>query len=167
MVPGPTDVVFVPLGIADPGRVLRLALWATAGATLGGLVAYAIGVFAFPELGRPLLELFGVSERVLAASRETFVRRGWMLVLLSTVSPLSSKVVCLAAGAFGVPVWQFVPALAMGRFARFGTLGVLIRLAGPRFLNALSRRVGVRPATTRVLPLVAEGAAASERGRPV
>jgi hypothetical protein len=82
-----------------------------------------------------------------------------MLVALSTVSPLSSKVVCLAAGAFGVPVWQFVPALAAGRLARYGTLAVLIRVAGPRFLDALSRRVGVRPATTRVLPLPEEAPA--------
>jgi membrane protein YqaA with SNARE-associated domain len=156
VMPGPTDTVLVPLGIADPGRVFRLALWATAGATLGGLVAYAIGVLAFDEVGRPLLELLGVSERLLEASHARFDRQGWLLVLVSTVSPLSSKVICLAAGAFGVPVWEFVPALLVGRLARFGTIAVLVRFAGPKLLDTLSRRAGVRPTVTRVLPLPSE-----------
>jgi membrane protein YqaA with SNARE-associated domain len=156
VMPGPTDTVLVPLGIADPGRVFRLAAWATAGATLGGLLAYAIGVLAFDEVGRPLLALLGVSERLLEASHARFDRQGWLLVLLSTVSPLSSKVICLAAGAFGVPVWEFVPALLVGRLTRFGTIAVIVRFAGPRLLDRLSRRVGVRPTVTRVLPLPSE-----------
>lgn len=150
VMPGPTDTVFIPLGIADPGRVFRLAAWATAGATLGGLTAYAIGAFAFDEIGRPLLELVGVSEARLARSEGYFVRRGWLLVLLSTVSPLSSKAVCLAAGAFGVPVWQFLPALFAGRAGRFTTIAAVLRFAGPRLLDALARRVGVRPVTRDV-----------------
>ena len=162
VVPGPTDTVLVPLGIADPGRVFRFAAWATLGSTLGGLVAFAIGMLAFEEVGRPLLELSGVGERVLAALRTQFDRRGWVLVLLSTISPLSSKVVCLGAGAFGVPLWQFLPALLVGRLTRFATIAVVIRFAGPRVLDALSRRVGVRPPTTRVLPLPAPAAAGGD-----
>ena len=156
IMPGPTDTVLVPLGIADPGRVFRLAAWATLGATLGGLVAYAIGAFAFDEVGRPLLSLLGISERLLEASHARFDRQGWLLVLVSTISPLSSKVICLAAGAFGVPVWTFVPALLVGRLTRFGTIALIVRFAGPRLLDTLSRRVGVQPAVTRVLPLPSE-----------
>lgn len=153
VVPGPTDTVLVPLGIADPERVFRFATWATVGSTLGGLAAFAIGMLAFEEVGRPLLELSGVGERVLAALRTQFDRRGWVLVLLSTISPLSSKVVCLGAGAFGVPLWQFLPALFVGRVTRFATIAVIIRFAGPRMLDALSRRVGVAPQPTPGVPL--------------
>jgi membrane protein YqaA with SNARE-associated domain len=153
LVPGPTDAVLIPLGLADPGRVFRLALWATLGATLGGLVAYGIGALAFDELGRPLLHLLGVRERLVTASQATFERRGWLLVLASTVSPLPAKVVCLGAGAFGVPVWQFLPALVAGRLTRNATIAAVIRFAGPSLLDALARRAGVRPARTRVLPL--------------
>lgn len=147
VVPGPTDTVLIPLGLADPGRVFRLAAWATAGATLGGLTAYAIGAFAFDEVGRPLLALVGVSEERLTRSAGYFARRGWLLVLLSTVSPLSSKAVCLAAGAFGVPVWQFLPALFVGRLGRFVTIAAVLRFAGPRLLDAVARRVGMPPVT--------------------
>ena len=150
VMPGPTDTVFVPLGLADPGRVFRLAGWATAGATLGGMAAFAIGALAFDEVGRPLLELLGVSDRLLVRSEAAFARRGWLLVLVSTVSPLSSKVVCLAAGAFGVPLWQFLPALLVGRLGRFATIAAILRFAGPRLLDVVARRVGVRPVTREV-----------------
>jgi membrane protein YqaA with SNARE-associated domain len=157
VVPGPTDTLLVPLGLSDPGRVFRLAAWATLGATLGGIAAYLVGVHGFDSLGRPLLELMGVSERMLLASQDTFARRGWMFVLLSTVSPLSSKVVCLAAGAFGVPLWQFAPALLAGRMLRFFVIAAVLRFAGPRVLDAIARRVGVPPVVHRTpagVPLV-------------
>src|SRR5688500_20349897 len=44
VVPGPSDALLVPLGLADPRRGLVLAGWATAGATIGGLIAHAIGL---------------------------------------------------------------------------------------------------------------------------
>ena len=156
VMPGPTDTLFLPLGVADPGRVFRLAAWATVGATLGGIVAFGIGVFAFEELGRPLLRFLGVSDRLLARAEVQFDRHGWLLVLVSTISPLSSKVVCMAAGAFGVPFWQFLPALFVGRLGRFATIAAVLRFAGPKLLDAVSRRVGVRPVTREVLPLPPE-----------
>lgn len=148
VVPGPSDAVLIPLGIADPSRVFRLAGWATLGATLGGLIAYLIGLVAFEQLGLPLLELVGMSPARLAASRDTFARHGWQLVLLSAVSPLSTKAICVAAGAFGVPAWQFAPALAAGRALRFFGIALLVRMAGPRVLDWLSRRVGAPPVTS-------------------
>lgn len=168
VVPGPSDAVLIPLGIADPGRVYRLAAWATLGATLGGLVAYLIGLTAFDQLGRPLLELIGVSPARLAASRDAFARHGWQLVLLSTVSPLSTKAICLAAGAFGVPAWQFAPALLAGRALRFLAIALAVRLAGPRMLDWLSRRVGVAPLTSVSVPVSGgdDGTASSVAGEP-
>lgn len=145
VVPGPTDIVLVPLGISDPGRVFRLALWATAGATLGGLVAYSIGLFGGEQVALPLLERYGVAPAVLERARAAVEERGWMVVALSTISPLSAKVVCLAAGAFGVPLWQFVPALLLGRAARFLSIGAVLRFAGPGVIDAVARRAGVRP----------------------
>lgn len=149
LVPGPTDTLLVPLGLSDPGRVFRLAAWATLGATLGGVAAYLIGVHGFDALGRPMLEFMGVSERTLVASQDAFARRGWIFVLLSTVSPLSSKVVCLAAGAFGVPIWQFAPALLAGRMVRYFAIAAVLRYAGPRVLDAIAHRVGVPPVAHR------------------
>lgn len=148
VVPGPSDAVLIPLGIADPRRVFRLAAWATLGATVGGLIAYTIGLTSFDQLGRPMLDLMGVSPARLDASRAAFARHGWQIVVLSTMSPLSTKAICLAAGAFGVPPWQFVPALLVGRGVRFFAVALVMRFAGPRLLDWLSKRVGSAPLTS-------------------
>jgi membrane protein YqaA with SNARE-associated domain len=132
ILPGPSGVVFFPLAIADPPRAPRLAV--------GGCIAYAIGAHAFDALGRPMLSALGVGEAKIAASEAAFARHGWLLVFASTISPLSTKLTCIAAGAFGLPLVQFVPALFIGRAIRFGVLTVLLRFAGDQLAERLSRR---------------------------
>ena len=132
VVPGPADALIVPLGIADPRIVFRLAIFATAGATIGGVIAWLIGANAFEELGRPILHLLGIEDSTIARSEGLFDRRGWMIVLLATVTPVPSKLVCIAAGAFGVPFIPFALALGFGRGARFALIGLGVRLAGER-----------------------------------
>ena len=140
--PGPSDALLVPLGLADPKKAFRLAAWAITGATAGGLIAFAIGAFAFNEIGIPLLRLIGIGPEELASSRALFERRGWMLVLLSAVSPLSTKMVCMAAGAFGVPFPSFALALLGGRTARFLVVATVLRFAGARILGRIERTLG-------------------------
>jgi membrane protein YqaA with SNARE-associated domain len=142
VVPGPSEALFLPLGLADPRRALRLAAWAALGAIAGGLIAFGIGRYAFDGIGRPLLSLFGVGPARWDSLAGLFHRRGAMLVLLSTVSPLSTKLVCIGAGAFGVPLPSFVVALALGRIGRFGVLGLVVRFAGDRLLARIERKLG-------------------------
>lgn len=142
VVPGPSEALFLPLGLADPRKAPALAVWAALGATAGGLIAYAIGVYAFDSIGRPLVALFGMSPERWASLEGLFLRRGAMLVLLSTLSPLSTKLVCIGGGAFGVPFVPFLLALAAGRAARFAVIGLIVRLAGDRLLARIERRLG-------------------------
>lgn len=138
VLPGPSGVVFAPLAVADPPRAPRLAVWGLAGAVAGGCIAYLIGAHAFDVLGRPLLSALGVGDARIAASEATFARHGWLLVFVSTISPLSTKLTCIAAGAFGLPIAQFFPVLLVGRAARFAVLTVLLRYAGERLLARLA-----------------------------
>ena len=139
MMPGPADALLVPFGLADPRRVYRLALWALAGSTLGGILAYTAGAYAFPEIVAPLLGVFGIDPNELASIRTLFARHGWMLVVVSSVSPFPSKLVSVSAGAFGIPFPVFALALATGRAARFFTIAVLIHLAGERIARWWNR----------------------------
>lgn len=139
VVPGPSDALFLPLGLADPPKVARFAVVATIAATVGGCIAWLIGVHAFESVGLPLMRLLGMGAEELARSRELFERYGWMFVVASTLTPLSTKLVCIAAGAFGVPGPLFVTALLAGRGARFAALSVLVRVTGP----ALAARLGL------------------------
>ena len=142
VVPGPSEALFLPLGLADPKRAPHLALMAAIGATAGGLIAYAIGVYAFDSIGMPLVSLLGVSPERWASMEGLFLRRGALLVLLSTMSPLSTKLVCIGGGAFGVPFLPFLGALAVGRAARFAIIGLIVRFAGDRLIARLERKLG-------------------------
>lgn len=144
VVPGPSEALLVPMGLADPPRVLPLAAWATVGATVGGVAAYVLGATALDSVAVPLVRLFGMSAADLEARRALFEQRGWMVVLFSTLSPLPTKVVCLAAGAFGVPPFTFTLALGAGRAARFTAVALLIRFAGERWVQRLERRRAAR-----------------------
>ena len=140
--PGPSEALFLPLGLADPRRALRLAAWAAVGAIAGGLIAYGIGRYAFDSVGHPLLSLLGMSDDRWRSRASLFHRRGALLVLLSTVSPLSTKLVCIGAGAFGVPFAPYLLALALGRVGRFGVLGLVVRFAGDRLVARLEKKLG-------------------------
>ena len=142
VVPGPSDAVLIPLGLADPRRALTLAAWATAGATIGGLIAYAIGAQLLGGVDNSVVQWLGISPESWQSRRAQFEDRGWILVALSTVSPLSTKVVCLGAGAFGVPAWEFFFALLFGRGARFLVVGLLLRFAGKGVRRAFERWLG-------------------------
>ena len=139
VVPGPSGALFAPLVVADPERGPRLAIWATAGAIAGGCIAYLIGAQAFEGIGRPVLSTLGVSDATLASSAVLFERHGWMLVFFATISPLSTKLTCIAAGAFAFPLPQFLPALVIGRALRFAALTLLLRFAGTRLQSRLLR----------------------------
>ncbi len=140
--PGPSDILLIPLGLADPRRAFSFAAAATAGAVVGGLIAFAIGAYAFEEVGRPLLSFLGVSDATLERSRVLFERRGWMIVILSTVSPLPTKLVSIAAGAFGVPLPHFLFGITVGRAARFFAIAFLLRFAGERLTARIERSLG-------------------------
>ncbi len=142
VVPGPSDALLIPLGLADAKRVFSLALWATIGSVIGAHLAYLLGAHAFDSFAEPLLTWFGVSEARLASSRALFERRGWVLVALSATSPLSAKMICTAAGAFGVPFPEFTIAITVGRGVRFFAIATLLRFAGPWVQRWLVKKAG-------------------------
>jgi membrane protein YqaA with SNARE-associated domain len=142
IVPGPVDGVLVPLGVADPKRAWRFAWSALVGATVGSLVAYLIGALAFESIGRTLLDWLGVAPAEIERFRALFKEKGLWLVLLSTVTPLSGKLVAIAAGAFGIPLLPLVATLVVGRGVRFGVVAAVVRYFGDRVEGYIERRYG-------------------------
>jgi membrane protein YqaA with SNARE-associated domain len=142
VVPGPVDGVLVPLGLADPKRAWRFAWSAVVGSVLGALVAFAIGTVAFESAGQAILGWLGVAGPEIEQSRALFKQKGLWLVLLSTVTPLSGKLVAIAAGAVGIPVLPFVATIFLGRGVRFGVVAIVVRYFGDRAERYIERRYG-------------------------
>jgi membrane protein YqaA with SNARE-associated domain len=142
VVPGPVDGVLVPLGLADPRRVWHFAWSALVGSTVGALVAYTIGALAFESMGRAVLDWLGVAGPEVEQFRAAFKEKGLWLVLVSTVTPLSGKLVSIAAGAFGIPVLPFVATMVIGRGFRYGVVAALVRYFGDRVERYIEKRYG-------------------------
>jgi membrane protein YqaA with SNARE-associated domain len=139
VVPGPAEAVLIPLGLADPPKAWRLAAWTFGGTLLGGLIAFAIGFYAF-DVVRPMFGIIGIGEAELERLRALAGSHGPLLVLVSAMTPISTKVVSIAAGAFGLPIEAFVATLAVARGARLFAIATILRYAGSRLANYLVRR---------------------------
>ncbi|MDZ7629991.1 MAG: VTT domain-containing protein [Gemmatimonadaceae bacterium] len=143
VVPGPAELLLLPLGLADPAKAWPLALAATTGSVLGGCIAYGLGAVAFASVGQPLLSMLGVSDAMLTRGMALMVEYGWLFIVGSTLTPISAKAVSIGAGAVGMPFPIFVSALTVGRVLRFSIDAVLIR-ASAGLLHRLRQRVFAR-----------------------
>ncbi len=128
--PIPPDVMLAPMCLARPDRAFRYALICTIASVLGALLGYAIGFFLFEQLGRFILDLYGLSEKFDAFSAE-FNAQGWIIVLLAGFTPLPFKVITIAAGATAMPLYVLIGAAIIARSARFFVVAALLWKFGP------------------------------------
>lgn len=126
VVPGPADALFLPLAIADPRIALRLALTVLVGGTIGSTLAWALGGGAI-ELLPASVGNWIADGAWLASAREQMRSKGWLFLVLSPVTPLSSKLIAYGAGAVGMSWWQLIVPLTAGRLVRYVVLVVLLR----------------------------------------
>ena len=126
--PIPPDVMLLPMCLAQPNRVWRLAGITTIGSVLGGVIGYAIGAYAFGFI-EPVLADSGYMNSYLHAVR-WFEEWGFWAIFVAGFSPIPYKVFTVAGGAMGMALLPFVVASFIGRGARFYLLALLIRFFG-------------------------------------
>ena len=126
--PIPPDVMLLPMCLAQPNRVWRIAGITTIGSVLGGVIGYAIGAYAFGFI-EPVLADSGYMNSYLHAVR-WFEEWGFWAIFVAGFSPIPYKVFTIAGGAMGMALLPFVVASFIGRGARFYLLALLIRFFG-------------------------------------
>src|SRR4051812_38498883 len=57
--PIPTDIMLIPMVMADRKNAWKLAAWVTFWSVLGGMAGYAIGAFLYDSLGQWLIKVYG------------------------------------------------------------------------------------------------------------
>lgn len=137
--PIPPDVMLAPMSLAQPARAWWFALLTTLASVAGGLLGYAIGMFAF-DLIEPALRGSAYWEKYQVA-QEWFGRWGFWAVFLAGFSPIPYKVFTIAAGVAAMTLGPFVLASLIGRGARFFLVAGLMAWGGPRMEAALRRSV--------------------------
>jgi membrane protein YqaA with SNARE-associated domain len=124
MVGGP-DAVVLLLAWQRPMQVLPIILAAAAGSTLGFLVLYRVGRAG----GEKALAHFSPEKR--ARVKQKLDRNAFVAVMAGVVAPppFPSKLIILAAGAFGVRRMKFANGVFVGRLLRYSVLAYV----GARF----------------------------------
>lgn len=139
--PIPPDVMLMPLVVAQPQRAWRLALITTVSSVLGGLLGFAIGMFAIDAI-IPVLRDLGYWEAY-ETSQAWFKEWGFWAVLAAGFSPIPYKIFTIAAGALAMPLAPFVLASAVGRASRFYLVAGLLYWGGARVEAMLRRYVDI------------------------
>jgi membrane protein YqaA with SNARE-associated domain len=140
--PIPPDVLLIPMVLADRARAWRIALICTVASVLGALLGYAIGVFLFAEIGRPLLEFYGYDARF-DEFRGLYNEWGSWVVFIAGLTPFPYKVITILSGVTRLDVAVFVIASVLARGGRFFIVAALLWRFGPPIRTFIERRLGI------------------------
>lgn len=126
--------MLIPMALAAPKKAFYFAFIATLASTLGGVLGYALGMWAFQPLIAPLFEALGYTDTYLQAIR-FFEQWGHWAVFFAAFTPIPYKLFTIGAGVMGLNLPLFLLASFGGRGGRFVIMAGLIRFGGPRVEN--------------------------------
>ncbi len=140
--PIPPDVLLIPMVLAEREKAFRIAFVATVASVLGGLLGYAIGVFLFEELGKPLLELYGYGPKF-AEFQEKYNDWGAWAVFFAGVTPFPYKVITILSGVTALDIFIFTVASAAARGLRFFIVAGLLWRYGEPIQDFIEKRLAL------------------------
>ncbi len=140
--PIPPDLLMIPMILAAPHRAFWIATVCLVSSVLGGLAGYAIGFFAFEEVGRPILESLGKAEAMLEFNQR-FNDLGFWPVLIAGLTPFPYKVITIMSGWTGLPLGTFVVTSIVARGLRFFIVAGLLWKYGAPIRGFIERRLGL------------------------
>jgi len=139
--PIPVDVMLAPMTLATPRRWWKLALLATLGSVLGGVVGFLLGQFAL-EAVMPWIVRAGQAQ-TFAAINAMFEKYGFWIVVVAGFTPIPYKVFTIASGAAGMALLPFVLGSIVGRAGRFFMVAGLVAWFGPKFEHVFRRYIEI------------------------
>ncbi|MBO9477152.1 DedA family protein [Shimia sp. R11_0] len=152
--PIPPDVLMIPMILAAPSRAWLIALVALVSSVMGGLLGYAIGSFAFEQIGEPILTSLGKADAVAEFSTR-FNDFGFWAVLGAGITPFPYKVITIMSGFTGMPLATFMATSILARGIRFFLVAALLRSFGAPIRDFIEKRLGL--ITTLFLTLLFGG----------
>jgi membrane protein YqaA with SNARE-associated domain len=139
--PVPPDVMLAPMVLAKPNRAFLYAGICTAASVVGGLLGYAIGVYAVP-LGELILKVFG-HPGGRAEFQHWFDQWGLWVILIKGLTPIPYKLVTITAGFARFDLFTFVWASILTRGVRFFAVATILKFFGPAMLEEFEKRLNL------------------------
>ncbi|MEI4261186.1 YqaA family protein [Roseovarius sp. D0-M9] len=140
--PIPPDVMMIPMILARPSRAWLIAGVAMVASVLGGVLGYAIGAFAFEQIGQPILQSLGKADAMGEFSTR-FNDMGFWAVLMAGITPFPYKVITIMSGWTGMPLVTFITTSVLARGLRFFIVAALLWKFGAPIRTFVERRLGL------------------------
>ena len=121
----PPEVFMTPAIIANRRRAIPVTLAATLGSIIGGAISYMIGLWLFDSVGIWLIEHFASMEKFYLA-KSMFIKHGIFLIVMTAVTQIQYKLMCMTAGFISFPFWLLIGVSALFRTGRFAVVGYLL-----------------------------------------
>ena len=121
----PPEVFMTPAIVANRRRTVPIVLATTLGSIVGGTIAYVIGRWLWDSIGVWLVETFSTMEKFQQA-QQIFNAHGVFLIMLTAVTPIPYKLMCITAGFIKFNFWLLIGVSAIFRTGRFVIFGFLL-----------------------------------------
>ena len=127
--PIPPDIMIIPMVSATPNKAYKIAAVALLASVLGGYLGYAIGVFGFEVIAKPLLEFYGYMDNFHKFENYYHEYGAW-IVFGAGITPFPYKIITIASGVVRLDLVIFTIASILARGIRFYIIAWLLKRFG-------------------------------------
>ena len=140
--PIPPDVMLIPMVLAAPTKAWRIAGIATIASVLGGAFGYAIGVFFFDLIARPILTFYGYMHQF-DVFKDYYHEWGAWIVFGAGITPFPYKVITIASGVVHLDFAVFMLASVVARGMRCYLVAWLLKKYGEPMKDYIEKNLGM------------------------
>ena len=140
--PIPPDVMLIPMVLAAPTKAWRIAGIATIASVLGGAFGYAIGVFFFDLIARPILTFYGYMHQF-DVFKDYYHEWGAWIVFGAGITPFPYKVITIASGVVHLDFAVFMLGSVVARGMRFYLVAWLLKKYGEPMKDYIEKNLGM------------------------
>ena len=141
--PIPTDVMIIPMVIANRSKFIKISLIAIIFSVLGGLIGYLIGYVFFNEVGIKIFEFFGSENANIFKEKlasEKGLLSGVIILFIAGFTPLPFKIVTISAGFVHFNIILFIIVCFISRGLRFFLVAYLTYKYGSKIGPFLEKK---------------------------
>ena len=140
--PIPPDVMLIPMVLATPNKAWKIAGVTTVASVLGGYFGYAIGVFFFDLIAKPILEFYNAAAQFHEFENYYHEYGAW-IVFGAGITPFPYKVITIASGVVELNLWVFTIASVLARGGRFFLVAWLLKKYGEPMKDFIEKNLGM------------------------
>lgn len=137
----PPEIFMTPAIVANKKRALPITVAASLGSIVGGIIAYAIGVWLFDSVGAWLIQQFASMDAAtyLEQVRALVDKWGVLIIVMTAFTPIPYKLLGICLGFLNYPIILFVAVSAIFRTGRFAIVGTLLYFFQERANNIVKK----------------------------